>query len=98
MPGISNRDEGGGVSVTDSAVTCRMGSVGASSGSPNRISQARRAGSFAGVTSYRIGAHVVVSSHRCTRSPAKNGRHVPPSRRKGNSGAARANDISTWRA
>ena len=37
----------------------------------------------------------MVSNHSRTRSPSNIGRHVPPSRRNGNKGAARANDIST---
>ena len=55
----------------------------------------RRAGSVEGKTWYRTGYHPVVSNHATTRSPSKNGRHVPPRRRNGNRGAARANDIST---
>ena len=68
---------------------------GRSCASPKRISQARRAGSVDGKTSNRTGYHPVVSSHSTTRSPSNIGRHVPPSRRNGNSGAARAKDSST---
>ena len=67
----------------------------ASCGSPNRISQSFRAASGDGVICIWTGYQPVVSSQTVTGSSAKNGRHVPPSDRNGNSGPAREKGICT---
>ena len=96
QPGISNSDGSGspGRDRGGSHVQDRRGRLprpAARTGAPSRGA----ASPSAGKTVMRTGSHDSASSSSSTRSPPKNGRHVPPSRRNGNIGAARSNVAST---